>query len=60
MATVRSCRRTALDPCAANGCTAPASGRRYGMGVVRADASLRIDPCRYKDGRQVALDPDND
>jgi hypothetical protein len=35
-------------------------GRRYGMGWCRADAPLRIDPCRYKDGRQVALDTDDD
>jgi hypothetical protein len=35
-------------------------GRRYGMGWCRADDSLRIDPCRYKDGRQVALATDDD
>ncbi|SDE41280.1 Uncharacterized conserved protein [Massilia sp. PDC64] len=35
-------------------------GRRYGMGWCRADAPVRIDPCRFKDGHQVALDTDDD
>lgn len=35
-------------------------GRRYGMGWCSADASPQIDPCRYKEGRQVALDTDDD
>jgi hypothetical protein len=35
-------------------------GRRYGMGWCRTDGTLRVDPCRYKDGRLVALDTDDD
>jgi hypothetical protein len=35
-------------------------GRRYGTGWCRADASARIDPCRYKEDRQVALDTSDD
>jgi len=35
-------------------------GRRHGLGWCRADASLPVDPCRYKDGRRVALDTDDD
>ncbi|GAA5019539.1 hypothetical protein GCM10025794_06840 [Massilia kyonggiensis] len=35
-------------------------GRRHGMGWCRADASPRIDLCRYKEDRKVALDTEDD
>ena len=35
-------------------------GRRHGMGWCRTDASPRIDLCRYKADRKVALDTEDD
>lgn len=35
-------------------------GRRHGLGWCRADASPRIDLCRYKEDRKVALDTEGD
>ena len=35
-------------------------GRRRGTGWCRADASARIDLCRYKEDRKVALDTEDD
>jgi tetratricopeptide (TPR) repeat protein len=37
-----------------------AQGRRHGMGWCRTAASSRIDICRYKDDRRIALDADGD
>jgi tetratricopeptide (TPR) repeat protein len=35
-------------------------GRRHGMGWCHAAGTPRIDPCRYKDDRKVALGTDDD
>jgi len=37
-----------------------ANGRRYGKGWCQTVGSQKIDVCRYKDGRKVATDSDDD
>jgi tetratricopeptide (TPR) repeat protein len=37
-----------------------ANGRRYGRGWCQTAGSQKIDSCRYKDGRKVALDSGDD
>jgi hypothetical protein len=37
-----------------------ANGRRHGLGWCQTAASQKIESCRYKDGRKVALDAEDD